>query len=198
MAADDATPAHAGADEDDRPLVLLDRDGTINVDRGYLSDPADIELLPGAAEGLRLMIGGGMRLAIVTNQSGVGRGFFSAETAEAVNAHLTATLADEGIRIETTAACHHAPDAECGCRKPAPGLAHQVQRATGASLAEAVVIGDKPSDIGLARAIGARSVLIAPGGDAGAADHGQTATARDLVAAAGIILGWRAGRSASE
>ncbi|SDM13637.1 D-glycero-alpha-D-manno-heptose-1,7-bisphosphate 7-phosphatase [Maricaulis salignorans] len=166
-------------------LVLLDRDGTINIDRHYLGDPAGLEFLPGALDGLTALRDAGAVLAIVTNQSGIGRGMFDREQADTVNDHLLAMLGAHGVEIAHVALCPHAPDEGCDCRKPAPGLAVEAAAATGLPLAQAWVIGDKSSDTGLADAVGARGILITADRLASPAEH---FTARDLVEAAAIIL----------
>ncbi len=102
--------------QDPDRVVLLDRDGTIVVDKDYLSDPNLLELAPYAAQGLRWLYSHGYRLIVVTNQSGVGRGFFSLADMEAVNARLIAMVEDIGARIERIYSCPHAPDDVCRCR----------------------------------------------------------------------------------
>lgn len=167
-------------------LVLLDRDGTINVDKHYLADPDGVEFLPGAIEGLRALAHAGAVLCIVTNQSGIGRGYFDRATADAVNDRVIDMLADETITITHAAICPHAPDQESDCRKPKPGMALECARVTGLPLASSWVIGDKMSDVGLARNSGGTGILIAS-----EAPDDQTLTAPDLVAAARIILAAR-------
>lgn len=176
------------------PFVLLDRDGTINRDVGYLGDPEGVVLLPGAVAGLRTLRSLGCPLAIVTNQSGVARGRFTWARAEAVQARVLALLAEAGIEVAASALCPHGPEDGCDCRKPAPGLALAVARASGLPLEWAVVVGDKRSDIGLALRIGARSVLITPD-PTRALDHGQTVVATDLVGAAIHVASWIAERA---
>jgi D-glycero-D-manno-heptose 1,7-bisphosphate phosphatase len=166
-------------------LVLLDRDGTINIDRQYLGDPAGLEFLPGALEGLTILRDGGAVFAIVTNQSGIGRALFDREQADAVNDHLVNMLSAHGIEIAHVALCPHTPDGGCACRKPAPGMALEAAEATGLPLEQAWMIGDKTSDTGLADAVGARGILITDDPLASPAEH---FTAGDLVEAAGIIL----------
>ena len=166
-------------------LVLLDRDGTINIDRQYLGDPAGLEFLPGALEGLTILRDAGAVLAIVTNQSGIGRGLFDREQADTVNNHLVNMLGAHGIEIAHVALCPHSPDDGCDCRKPEPGLALEAAAATGLPLDQAWVIGDKTSDTGLADAVGARGILITADRLASPA---EAFTAGDLVEAAGIVL----------
>ena len=169
-------------------LVLLDRDGTINADKHYLDDPDGLELLPGAVPGLLRLQSAGAVLAIVTNQSGIGRGYFSAETAEIINQRLAGMLNTAGVSIAHIATCPHSPEDGCQCRKPAPGLAEECARSTGLSLAGCWVIGDKASDIGLARTIGGRGLLIGPDE---APDCGQAATVPNLEQATEFILNER-------
>ncbi|MBR9825214.1 MAG: HAD family hydrolase [Alphaproteobacteria bacterium] len=168
-------------------LVLLDRDGTINIDKHYLADPDGLELLPGAIDGLQRLSAAGAVLCIVTNQSGIGRGYFDRETADAVNARLVDMLARHGIEFAHIALCPHAPDEDCDCRKPKPGMAHECAQHTGLPLDKAFVIGDKMSDVGLADAVNASGILIT----AQPNHHGEAATARDLVEAADLILAAR-------
>ena len=99
-----------------RPAAFLDRDGAIIVDKNYLSDPDGVKLLPGAVEGLRLLQAAGYLLIIVTNQSGIGRGMFSAQDAEAVNERLSHILESRGVHITATYYCPHAPTDNCDCR----------------------------------------------------------------------------------
>lgn len=166
------------------PIAFLDRDGAIVVDKHYLDDPSGLEFLPGAVDGLKTLSAMGYALALVTNQSGVGRGYFSRQTAEAVNTRLVRLLAERGVVIDAVAMCPHAPDEGCDCRKPAPGMAHQTARRIGQGFEGAVVIGDKASDIGLAKAICARGILIA---EAGSEPHGADGVAEDMVEAAAIL-----------
>ena len=170
-------------------LVMLDRDGTINVDKHYLADPAGLELLPGAVDGLVKLREAGAILCIVTNQSGIGRGYFDRMTADSLNDALAAMLKPHGIDFAHIALCPHAPDEDCDCRKPAPGMALECADATGLPLAESWVIGDKASDVGLARNTGGRGILISGQTDIQA---GQVFTAPSLSEAADFIIKTRA------
>jgi D-glycero-D-manno-heptose 1,7-bisphosphate phosphatase len=142
-------------------VVILDRDGTIVVDRGYLGDPAGLEFEPGAVEGLRELYSNGYRLIVITNQSGMGRGLFSLECLSAMNARLMAMVASAGARLDGIYYCPHAPDDHCDCRKPALGLMTRASSEHGFNPALATVIGDKPSDIEFGRRAGSRTILIA-------------------------------------
>lgn len=160
-------------------LVLLDRDGTIIVDKHYLADPEGVELLPGVIDGLRQLKSADAVFCIVTNQSGVARGYFDLETVGRIHQRLQDVLAESEIRIEHYAVCPHHPDEACECRKPGPRLALECAALTGLDLASAWVVGDKASDVGLADAVGARGLRVG------------TDELPDLVAIAGRILAGR-------
>ena len=142
-------------------VVILDRDGTLVIDRGYLDDPAGLEFEPGAAEGLQWLYSHGYRLIVITNQSGVGRGFITLERLQAMNARLHVMVENVGARLEGIYHCPHAPDAGCACRKPALGLLTQAAADLGFDPASAIMIGDKESDIEFGRRAGATTILIA-------------------------------------
>jgi len=146
-----------------RPFVLLDRDGTLNVERHYLSDPAELELFPGVTGALKRLRALGYGLAVVTNQSGVGRGYFDLAAVERVHDRLRDLLAADGASVDAIYICPHGPDEACDCRKPLPGMARQAQAEFGFDPHEAVVIGDKEADIDLGRAIGATTILVRTG-----------------------------------
>lgn len=146
-----------------RAVVLLDRDGTINVDRGYLSDPSDVVLIEGAAEALKRLNDRGIKAVVVSNQSGVGRGYFTDRDVSAVNGRLSALLGERGARLDGIYYCPHRPDEECGCRKPKDGLFMKAAKEQGIDSGPLYVVGDKASDAGLARNIGAKSVLVLTG-----------------------------------
>jgi D-glycero-D-manno-heptose 1,7-bisphosphate phosphatase len=145
------------------PAVFLDRDGTIIVEKNYLGDPAQVVLLDGAIEGLRAMARRSLPLVVVSNQSGVGRGYFSAEQAHAVERRLDEILLREGIAIAGWYMCPHAPDEKCECRKPLPGMIHAAVHDLDLDPTRSFVIGDKRSDIDLASAVGAKGILVTTG-----------------------------------
>lgn len=155
-----ATGRGGGAAPD---LLVLDRDGTLIAERGHLGDPAGVELLPGAVEGLRRFAGAGWQLVVASNQSGVGRGWFDERQLAAVNGELRARLAAAGIVLRGLHCCPHRPDEGCGCRKPAPGLLVRALRELGLRPRRCVVVGDKACDVELGRRAGARSVLVRTG-----------------------------------
>jgi len=147
-----------------RRFALVDRDGTINVERDHIADPDQIELIPGSAEALvRLRHEVGMGIVIVTNQAHVGRGELTPEDLERIHERLLGLLADEGAVVDAILHCPHAPDAGCTCRKPAPGLAIQAAERFGFDPSAGVVIGDHAGDVGLGRAVGAMTFLVLTG-----------------------------------
>jgi histidinol-phosphate phosphatase family protein len=173
-----------------RRFVVLDRDGTINAEREYLSSPDQVELLPRACEGLRAMRDLGLGLVVVTNQSAVGRGYFDLARLEEIHRHLRELLAREGVELDGVYVCPHRPEERCDCRKPLPGLLHQAAAELGFNSAECFVIGDKPCDIDLGKAVGATTILVRTGYGAEYEAAGAVLSdfiADDLLAAAELI-----------
>lgn len=145
--------------------VLLDRDGTVIYDRHYLSDPEGVALLPGAADGLRLLRDAGAALFLVTNQSGIGRGMFSEDSFFACQARLEELLRCEGLELAGSIFCPHAPEQTgCACRKPQTGMWEELRDAHGLLPETSAMIGDKAVDIAFGRNAGlAASVLVLTG-----------------------------------
>jgi D-glycero-D-manno-heptose 1,7-bisphosphate phosphatase len=164
-----------------RKAAFLDRDGTINVERNYLSDPAEVTLLPGAVAGLRRLREMGYALVVLTNQSGLARGYFTAARLEEIHARLRGMLAAEGVELDGIYVCPHGPEDDCDCRKPLPGLARRAAAELGLDLAASVMIGDKAADLGLGRAIGARAAILVRTGH-GAAEEAEAGPLADFVA----------------
>lgn len=146
-----------------RRFVLLDRDGTINFEKHYLSDPRQLSLLPGAAAGLRAMREMGLGLVVVTNQSGIARGYFDSARLEKIHDRLHELLGAAGVELDGIFFCPHGPDDGCPCRKPRPGMAHAAAREFGFRTDEAFMIGDKDCDIQVGRNIGATTFLVRTG-----------------------------------
>lgn len=159
--------------------MLLDRDGTIIVEKHYLSDPDDVELIEGAAAALRRLASRDLGLVVVTNQSGIGRGYFDRAQLERIHDRLRERLAAEGVRLDGIYFCPHHPDDGCGCRKPRPGLALRAASELGFDPAGAFVVGDLPGDLGLGRALGATTLLVRTGH--GARTESQPDTEADHV-----------------
>lgn len=143
--------------------VFLDRDGTLNPDPGYIKSPDQFELFPGVSEALANLKRAGARLIVVTNQSGVARGFLSREDLDAVHMKLKRLLDGAGASLDAIYVCPHHPDDGCECRKPNRGMIDQAVRECGVNLDRAYLIGDHIRDIELAKRIGVRSVLVTTG-----------------------------------
>lgn len=173
-----------------RRFVLLDRDGTVIVERNYLASPDGVELLPNALDGLRRLTLLGVGLVIVSNQSGLRRGYFDRPALDAIHERLRFLLAQGGVSLAGIYVCPHREEDACACRKPKPGLARQAAAELGFSLSDAFVVGDKACDIDLGRAIGAPSLLVHTGYGSQMPPEVQaraTFQVADLMAAAEVI-----------
>lgn len=143
-----------------RRAVFLDRDGTVIEDVGYPSDPDDVRLIAGAAEGIRLLRESGLAAVIISNQSGVGRGLFTMTDLERVHTRTSELLSEAGAELDGAYYCPHAPDAECDCRKPATGLIERARAELEISSQGCIFIGDKASDVEAGSAAGCETVLF--------------------------------------
>ena len=146
-----------------RRAVFLDRDDTIMVDAVYAKDPEDVRLLPGAAEGIRALTDAGFLVVIATNQSGLGRGYFTEEDLAAVNRRLRDELRARGADYDALYYCPHRPEDACECRKPKPGLLLRAATDLGIDLDASYCIGDRAWDVEAGRAAGMKTVLITNG-----------------------------------
>lgn len=144
-------------------IILLDRDGTINVEHHHLATIAGMELLPGAAEAIRMLDGLGWPIVVVSNQTVVARGHCSLETLRAINQRMVDLLADEGATVDGIYYCPHMPDDGCNCRKPKTALLENAGRIFGADLAVSFLVGDKCSDIQAGLDTGATTFLVRTG-----------------------------------
>jgi D-glycero-D-manno-heptose 1,7-bisphosphate phosphatase len=161
------------------PAVFLDRDGTIIHDVGYLSRREDVTWYPWAIDAIRLLNRAGFLVIVVTNQGGIGLGFYSEDFVRALHTELGAQVAAAGGRVDDWFYCPHHPLAridalrvDCDCRKPRPGMIRQATDAFDIDLPHSFVIGDKASDLALARAVGAQGILVRTGyGQAEAGRH---------------------------
>lgn len=185
-----------------KPAVFLDRDGTIMREAEYLSDPAGVELLPGAAEGICRLRQAGFAAVVTSNQSGVARGYFDEAAVGRVNARLAELLAAAGAGLDGVYYCPHYPGASvakyarvCDCRKPAPGMLLAAARDLGLDLGRSWVVGDKAADIEFGSRQGLKTILVLTGYGAKTREEGFAAggpkpdfIAEDLAAAARQIL----------
>ena len=171
-----------------RPAVFFDRDGTLISDTGYLSCPNEVELLPGAIALLRGLRSAGFLLVVVSNQSGVGRGLITEEQARSVDHRFRAILAEYGFALDGVYYCPHAPDAECDCRKPKPGLLLRAAAELRIDLKRSYIVGDKLSDVEAGAAVGCRSILLIQGQQFAEA-RGQWMTVKELPAVSKLVIG---------
>jgi D-glycero-D-manno-heptose 1,7-bisphosphate phosphatase len=158
--------------------VFLDRDGTINEEVGYLRNLSDLRLIPGSAAAIRRLNDAGLKVVLVTNQSGIARGYFSEAQLQVIHERLSQMLLDEGARLDAVYYCPHHPTAgnslytrECDCRKPGTGLIDKAARDLNIDIKQSYVVGDKWSDVELGQKAGAFSVLVRTG--YGAGDEGN-------------------------
>jgi D-glycero-D-manno-heptose 1,7-bisphosphate phosphatase len=161
-----------------RPAAFLDRDGVLNVDRGYTFRPEDLKMIPTAAAAVRLLNTAGFYVFVVSNQSGVARGFYTEAAVDLFNTHIQDILKGEGAHIDAFYYCPHHPDGaikelaiQCRCRKPQPGMLEQAARDWPIDLARSFLIGDKDDDLAAARAFHIRGVKF----------DAQAGTLEDLV-----------------
>lgn len=162
--------------------VFLDRDGTINVDRHYLSDPAKLEFFPGVGTALRRLSDAGFLLFVVTNQSGIGRGYYTEADMHAVNARMTELLAPEGVRFIQIYFSPEAPEQPSRSRKPSPQSLLDARDEFGVDLAQSYMVGDKLIDVQTGRNAGcAASLLVRTG-------YGAETERKDAAKLAGAII----------
>jgi histidinol-phosphate phosphatase family protein len=152
-----------------RPAVFLDRDGTINREVNYLSDPDAFELLPGVAETIAEWNTRGWAVVVVTNQSGIGRGYFTTDTLDAIHARMREALAARNAHVDAIYFCAHVPEDDCTCRKPHVELFTRAAADLGIDIRESYFVGDKWTDVLPASKLGGRGILLRTG-------HGETET----------------------
>jgi D-glycero-D-manno-heptose 1,7-bisphosphate phosphatase len=153
-----------------RRAVFLDRDGTIIEEVGYLDRAERVEFYPWTIDAIRAFNRAGLAVVMISNQSGVARGFFTETVVDHVHAHMAAMLAEGGARIDAYYYCPHHPDGKvpayarrCDCRKPGRGLVDRAQRELGVDPSRSFVVGDRWLDVALARTVGAQGVLVRTG-----------------------------------
>jgi D-glycero-D-manno-heptose 1,7-bisphosphate phosphatase len=170
-------------------LVILDRDGTINRDsEQHIKSPAEWKPIPGSLEAIARLTQNGWRVAVATNQSGIARGLFDMSTLNAIHAEMHRAVGQAGGRIDAIFFCPHAADSNCECRKPKPGLLHEIASRFGVELDGVPMIGDSLRDVAAAAAAGAQPWLVLTGNgrktrDAGGLPQGTEISA-DLAAIA--------------
>jgi D-glycero-D-manno-heptose 1,7-bisphosphate phosphatase len=152
-------------DHGKRPAAFLDRDGVLNVDHGYVYRPDQLEWIAGAAEAVRLLNEAGYLVLVVTNQSGIARGYFDEAAMHRLHAHMEESLQTQGAHIDAFYYCPHHPEGSvkelavrCQCRKPEPGMLEQAAREWPIDLGGSFLIGDKDADITAAAAFHIRGI----------------------------------------
>ena len=171
--------------------VFLDRDGTIMEDANYVGRIDQVVLIPSAKQALRRLRDAGFKLFVVTNQSGVGRGYFSHEAVEQIHQHLNEQFASAGISFDRYYICPHHPEDNCDCRKPKPRFLREAATEYGLDLARCVMIGDRASDIQCGVNAGTQTVLVLTGVGRETLKSGEVQpsfVARDIAEAAEWIL----------
>jgi histidinol-phosphate phosphatase family protein len=146
-----------------RPTVFFDRDGTLNHDTGYIKSPDELVLFPGVVEAIKQCQDAGMYVMVVTNQSGLAREYFSLEDLEGIHQCLQDQLRQGGAWIDDIFVCPHHPDDGCHCRKPNPGMIEQAAARYDLDFEKSYVIGDKYIDVELAAKAGLKGVLVKTG-----------------------------------
>ncbi|MGQ9558903.1 MAG: HAD-IIIA family hydrolase [Candidatus Oleimicrobiaceae bacterium] len=182
------------------PAVFVDRDGTIIEEVPFLHEPERVRLLPGAGEGLRRLQNMGYRVVVLTNQGGIGLGYFTTDDFYRVNSAMLRLLHDYGVLVHKIYFCPHGLAEQCDCRKPGTALLRLAQEQLNVDLARSVVIGDRTADIETARRAGCRSVLVRTGaaGMDGEYHVEPDLVADDLCQAAEKLLEWERNAPAHE
>lgn len=139
--------------------VFIDRDDTINRDVPYCSHPEDFKLLPGVGEGIKFLKENGFKIIIITNQSGIARGYFTKETLDRIHDRMRSDLAGYGASVDAIYYCPHHPDEGCDCRKPKPKMIFEAARDFDINIAQSYVIGDSEADIEMGNKAGCKKSL---------------------------------------
>ena len=154
-----------------QPAVFLDRDGTLNEEMGYINHLSRFRLLPQAIPAIRRLNAAGLKVVLVTNQSGAARGYFPAALVDEVHGHLKQLLAAGGAHLDGIYICLHGPDEGCACRKPRPGLITQAARDLDLDLSRSYLVGDRYKDIETAANAGVKGILVLTGYGRGEYEH---------------------------
>jgi len=161
--------------------VFLDRDGTLNVDRNYLSDPKQLEIIPGVGPALRRLMDAGFLLFIVTNQSGIGRGYYTLANMHAVNDQLCAELAKDGVRFEKIYFAAESPEQPSRGRKPSPQFLFDARDGYDLDLAQSYMIGDKLIDLECGWNAGVKKSILVRTGYGAEVEQKSAAVLKDAL-----------------
>src|SRR5271167_4653631 len=146
-----------------KPLILLDRDGTLITEQDYLKDPRKVHFLTGSIAGLKRLARAGYPMVVISNQSGIGRGLMTRSDVERVNQQFLKLLRAQGIRLGGIYYCPHHPRTRCACRKPKLALVKKAARDLGRSWTHSISVGDKKCDVALGQRTGGRGLLVLTG-----------------------------------
>jgi len=187
LASEAVTPTRAAK------LIVLDRDGVVNHDSTqYIKSPDEWRPIPGSLEAIARLNHAGFRVVVATNQSGVGRGLYDMATLNAIHEKMHKALAQVGGRLDAIFFCPHTADSKCDCRKPKPGMLHEIGRRLGVEMTGVPIVGDGLRDLQAAEAIGAQPMLVLTGkGEKTLRDGGfpkNTVIFPDLAFAASALL----------
>ena len=174
--------------------MFFDRDGTLARDVHYCRRPEDFELLPDAVKVIKTLNEHGFKVVIITNQSGIGRGYFDEAVLNNIHEKMKNELARGGARVDGIYYCSHHPDDNCACRKPKPALVFRAARDLDIDLPRSFVVGDLEKDMAMGRAAGCKTIFI------GTPSNGMMpdAIVADLAAVTDKILGWQKGAGKAE
>ena len=146
-----------------KAAVFLDRDGTISEEVGYLNHVSRFHMFPFASAAIRKLNQGGLLVFVITNKSGVARGYYPESLVHTVHDLMTQQLIQAGAHLDGIYYCPHTSGDACMCRKPGPGMLHQGSAEHGVDLTRSFVVGDRHSDVELAHSVGARSIMVRTG-----------------------------------
>ncbi len=140
--------------------IFIDRDGTINLDVHYLDDPDKFEMYPGVGEGVKKLKDSGFKVIVITNQSGIARGYFTEKQLSDIHERMKKEFREFDVMLDGIYYCPHHPDDNCNCRKPNTGLFEKAIREHNIDVKKSYMLGDKILDVGAGKKIGARTVLV--------------------------------------
>lgn len=143
--------------------VFVDRDGTINVDVHYLNDPDKFEMYPGVGEGMKILHDKGFKIIVITNQSGIARGYFTEKQLSDIHERMKQEFQKFAVALDGIYYCPHHPDDRCNCRKPKPGLLIECGKKYNIDFKSSFLVGDKCSDILAGRSVGCKTILVKTG-----------------------------------
>jgi D-glycero-D-manno-heptose 1,7-bisphosphate phosphatase len=194
-----------------RPAVFMDRDGTMTVEGGYINHPSRLKLITGTAEAVKMLNDNGIYAVVTTNQAGVARGYFTEDLIHVVHNRMRELLARKGAQLDAVYYCPHHPREggpgyrlDCNCRKPRPGMIEQACKELPIDLSRSYMVGDKISDSEFGHALGVKTVMVMTGYGRGEYEYQRQDwkdqpdyIAKDLRAAVQWILSDLAARQAT-